>query len=200
MGSPGSLPACPPNQILKVYHENSFHLREAATDLKQGVTTTQLVTSHGTEEPAAAYCLDHGIEDGSYLRLVALACLDPRLACRATGTSCLNLCCAEKSPLDCQLPQLLRRDFSARPKQLECADIVGANVTVTDKVREVFKISVPFCGGKKRNWQKIKNLLDLDFFMHLLILSFKNSSIWIQTRIFIELKDWATIHIKRVQI
>jgi hypothetical protein len=130
------LPQCLPARILEVYQEDAFLLEQTNPDITRsaddvtksaGDVTNQLVTGYGRE---SAYCLDYGIEDGSYLRLVALACLDPQLLCRAG--SCLNTCCSEH--VYCQLPQLLTSDYVARPKRLDCVELVGANVTVLDKV------------------------------------------------------------------
>jgi hypothetical protein len=129
---PSSLPDCSPTHLLQIYHENAFHVEALAKPNRDVATSAQLITADGTE--GVNFCLDHGIEDGSYLRLVGLACLDRQLLCSRPGSSCLNTCCADKS-VRCQLPPLLRQDFVARPKQLDCAAEIGANVTVTAKVR-----------------------------------------------------------------
>ena len=136
-GPAASLPKCPASRILEVYPESAFHLDDGGLD-GDVIATSQLVTRYGREP--AAYCLDHGIEDGSYLRLVALACLDPQLLC-AADNSCLNSCCPQD--VYCQLPPQLRAaGFLARPKQLDCGSQQGVNVTITEQVQLAYLVFV----------------------------------------------------------
>ena len=136
-GPAASLPKCPASRILEVYPESAFHLDDGGLD-GDVIATSQLVTRYGREP--AAYCLDHGIEDGSYLRLVALACLDPQLLC-AADNSCLNSCCPQD--VYCQLPPQLRAaGFLARPKQLDCGSQQGVNVTISEQVQLAYLVFV----------------------------------------------------------
>jgi hypothetical protein len=172
---PGALPHCLPGRILEVYPDTAFHmarpsLSSAADDRGDDVITQPaqlMITAYGQHrEPAAYFCLDHGIEDGSYLRLVALVCLDPHQLCGhggASSNSCLNSCCPQD--VYCQLPQLLRaRGHVARPHQQQpaCPDpaavVTSANVTITDQVTkyklqpEVCYIPVPMYGTYKHKF------------------------------------------------